>query len=163
MFSHRSLSLFLGLFLAFGILMSSPLVLAQVKEASPSQFDAEYAKRLGADELGMRHYVLVILKTGPNKIEAGKERDAMFAGHFANMKRLAAEGKLVLAGPLDGVDGWRGLFIFLAKEIDEAKSWTETDPVIIKGAMIAEYHKWYGSAALLEVNQIHSKIAKKNF
>ena len=31
----------------------------------------------------------------------GPERDEMFKGHFANMKRLAGEGKLALAGPLD--------------------------------------------------------------
>jgi hypothetical protein len=34
--------------------------------------------------VGMRQYVLVVLKTGPNKLPAGPERDAMFKGHFAN-------------------------------------------------------------------------------
>jgi uncharacterized protein YciI len=163
MFTLRLPILISSLILTLTCTISSAPALAQVKEQGASQFDAEYAKRLGADEMGMRNYVLVILKTGPNKIAAGKERDDMFAGHFANMKRLASEGKLVLAGPLDGVDGWRGLFVFLAKEISDAKAWTETDPVIVKGAMVAEYHKWYGSAAVLEVNQIHSKIAQKSF
>jgi uncharacterized protein YciI len=31
-------------------------------------------------------------------------RQKMFAGHFANIKRLAAEKKLVLAGPLMAVN-----------------------------------------------------------
>ncbi len=94
-------------------------------------------------------------------MSAGKEREEMFAGHFANMKRLAAEGKLALAGPFDGVDGWRGLFIFAVKDIEEAKQLTATDPVIIKGEMIAEYHKWYGSAALMEVARIHDTLSEK--
>ncbi len=139
----------------------------QQPEAKPTppanpKYDAELAKKLGADERGMRPYVLVILKTGPKRMPEGEERKAMFAGHFANMTRLAAEGKLALAGPLDGVDGWRGLFVFAVETIEEAKKLTETDPVIINGEMIAEYHKYYGSAGLMMVNEIHEKISKQN-
>src|SRR5690349_4562277 len=80
--------------------------------AAPA-YDADLARKLGADNNGMRSYVLVILKTGPKRIPAGPERDAMFKGHFANMERLASEGKLVLAGPFGDREGdWRGLFIF---------------------------------------------------
>jgi len=127
---------------------------------SNPKYDAAAAERLGADHRGMRTYILVVLKTGPNKIAAGKERDEMFAGHFANIKRLAAEGKLAVAGPFDGVDGWRGLFIFAVKDIEEAKQLTATDPVIIKGEMVAEYHKWYGSAAMMDVGRIHDTLSK---
>lgn len=126
------------------------------------KYDAATAQRLGADPHGMRQFVLVILKTGPNKVPAGKERDEMFAGHFANMKRLADEGKLALAGPLDGVDGWRGLFVYAVKDIEEAKLLTATDPVIIKGEMVAEYHKWYGSAAVMDIARIHATLSEKN-
>lgn len=147
--------------------LCSAAAFGQQPEAKPAppanlKFDGELAKKLGADERGMRPYVLVILKTGPKTIPAGKERDEMFAGHFANMTRLAAEGKLVVAGPLDRVDGWRGLFIFAVDSVEEAKKLTETDPVIVKGEMIAEYHKYYGSAGLMMVNEIHEKISKKN-
>jgi hypothetical protein len=75
------------------------------------------------------------------------------------MERLASEGKLVLAGPLDGVDGWRGLFVFATAEIEEARRHVASDPVIINGEMVAEYHQFYGSAALMSVNEIHKKIA----
>lgn len=126
------------------------------------KFDAATAQRLGADQRGMRQFVLVILKTGPNKVAAGKEREDMFAGHFANMKRLAEEGKLALAGPLDGVDGWRGLFVYAVKDIEEAKLLTATDPVIIKGEMVAEYHKWYGSAAVMDIARVHATLSEKN-
>ena len=87
----------------------------------------------------------------------------MFKGHFANMQRLAKEGVLALAGPLDGVDGWRGLFVLAVKDIEEAKKHVATDPVIIQGEMIAEYHRWYGSAGVMLVNATHEKVQKKQF
>jgi len=130
--------------------------------ASPA-FDQALAEKLGADEYGMRQYVLVILKTGPTPVPAGAARDEMFRGHFANMKRLAAEGKLALAGPLDGVDGWRGLFILAVDDLEEAAALVATDPVVIHGEMIAEYHAYYGSAALMLVNEAHEKVARKSF
>ena len=87
----------------------------------------------------------------------------MFKGHFANINRLAKEGKLALAGPFDGADGWRGLFVLAVADIEEARKHVATDPVIIKGEMIAEYHRYYGSAALMLVNEAHDKVAKKSF
>jgi uncharacterized protein YciI len=130
--------------------------------ASPN-FDEALAEALGADEYGMRQYVLVILKTGPTPMPAGAERDAMFRGHFANMKRLAADGKLALAGPLDGVDGWRGLFVLAVSDLEEAAALVATDPVVMHGEMVAEYHQYYGSAALMLVNETHEKVARKGF
>ncbi len=131
--------------------------------ALASKFDAELAKSVGADDYGMKKYVLVVLKTGPKTMPKGEERDAMFKGHFANMKRLAEEKKLAVAGPFDGVDGWRGLFILAVADIEEAKKLVATDPVIINGEMIAEYHKLFASAALMLVPEGHYKVAKKSF
>lgn len=129
--------------------------------APAAKYDADLAKSLGADERGMRAFVLVVLKTGPKKMAEGPARKKMFEGHFANIQRLAGEKKLVLAGPLDGVDGWRGIFVFATPDIELAKSYVATDPVIVNGEMGAEYHKFYGSAALMMVNDVHNKIEKK--
>jgi len=124
-------------------------------------YDPELAASLGADEYGMRNYVLVILTTGPSRVPDGPERTEMFQGHFANMNRLAEAGKLVLAGPLDGAQGRRGLFIMAVADIDEARALVASDPVIIKGEMAAEYHAWYGSAALPLLRDIHASIARQ--
>jgi len=132
-------------------------------DAAKAPYDAQLAQSLGADNHGMRPYVLVILKTGPTPVPAGAERDEMFKGHFANMNRLSAEGVLALAGPLDGVDGWRGLFILAVPDIEAARKHVGTDPVVLKGEMVAEYHKYYGSAALMLVPETHAKIAKEKF
>lgn len=155
--SKQALLIFFGL-----LFFSLRPAAAQSEPAAPTlQYDAELAKSLGADERGMRSYVLVILKTGPNKVPEGPARNKMFQGHFANIQRLAAEKKLVLAGPLDGADGWRGVFVFATPDINQAKDFVATDPVIVNGEMVAEYHKFYGSAGLMMVNEIHNKIQKK--
>jgi uncharacterized protein YciI len=135
---------------------------ASASAAKPA-FDAELAKRTGADERGMRQYVLVILKTGPTPETDPEKRKAMFAGHMANIGRLADAGKLAVAGPFgESEDGWRGLFIFAVRDIEEAKALTATDPVIIQGEMIAEYHPWYGSAAMMLVPELSKQLAKES-
>ena len=35
---------------------------------------------------------------------------------------------------------------------------TETDPVIVEGEMIAEYHRWYGSAAAMLIPELHNQL-----
>lgn len=127
--------------------------------APVAAFDAELAKRHGADERGMRRYVLVVLRTGPTRVPDGEARTAMFAGHMANIQRLAKAGKLAVAGPFMPSDsGWRGLFIFAVESVEEAKALTETDPVIVNGEMVAEYHPWYGSAALMATAELHERM-----
>ena len=132
-----------------------------VPAAPPAGYDAALAESLGADDYGMRRYVLVILRSGPTPLPQGAERDAMFRGHFANMERLAAEGRLVLAGPLDGVDGRRGIFILDTADLAEARTLVATDPVIAQGEMTADFHAYYGSAALKTINATHARIQRK--
>jgi uncharacterized protein YciI len=134
------------------------------KQEKP-KFDAELAKKLGADKYGMKSYVLAILKTGPNDASiTGKERSDMFKGHMANMNRLAAEGKLAVAGPFGKNDkAFRGLFILNVTTVEDAKKLTDTDPVVKAGMMIVEFVPWYGSAALMQTNEIHEKIAETSF
>ncbi len=138
------------------------VALAQSGAAAPADkagYDGALAKRLGANENGMRSYVLVILRTGPKPVPKGKARDAMFAGHFANIARLAAAGKLVLAGPFGEHNGdWRGLFLLAVDDVEQARLLTATDPVIAQGEMIAEYHAWYGSAAAMMLPELHERL-----
>lgn len=127
-----------------------------------STYDAAKAQAWGANEQGLRPYVFVLLKTGPKRMPDGPARNEMFKGHFANMTRLSKEGLLVYAGPLDGVEGLRGLFILATPDMDAARKAVDTDPVIVNGEMVAELHKHFGSAALLAVNEWHPKLIKPN-
>ena len=145
-----------GLALALLGALSAPTLAG---ESAPGARDEALARRVGADEHGMRQYVLVILRTGPTRVPDGEARKAMFAGHFANMERLSKAGKLVLAGPFaEDPAGWRGLFVFAVADIEEAKQLVATDPVIINGEMVADYHRWYGSAATMLIPEWHAKL-----
>lgn len=129
--------------------------------AQGATYNEALANKLGADDYGMRQYVLVILKTGPAK-PAEAERQKLMAGHMENIGRMADEGTLVMAGPFLKNDfAYRGLYIFAVKTVDEARALTETDPAVKAGVLEADYLPWYGSAALPELTAIHKTIQKQ--
>lgn len=127
-------------------------------------FDSLLAKRLGADDYGMKSYILVILKTG-SYTNAGKAfTDSCFAGHMQNINRLAEEKKLVVAGPLGkNEQSYRGIFILDTPHQDEASKWVQTDPAVSSGLLDPLYFKWYGSAALPEYLEVSEKINRFDF
>ena len=53
------------LLVVLGCILTAPLLAGEAETTAVRAFDAELAKRVGADERGMRQYVLCILKTGP--------------------------------------------------------------------------------------------------
>jgi uncharacterized protein YciI len=134
--------------------------MAQEATPAPVPYDPVLAQELGADKRGMRPYILAILKTGPRDAEITDQdqRAALFAGHFANMAKLAEAGQLVLAGPLGGEDGRRGLFILNAPDIEAARALVATDPTVEAGIFIVDFNRYYGSAALMMVNSVHARI-----
>ena len=144
------------------LLLAAPLLAAE-GDAPKVAYDAELAQRLGADERGMKTYVLCILKTGPQDGEIkGDARKEIFAGHFANINKLADEGKLAVAGPFGKNDKtWRGLYIFNVATVEEAEKLVVLDPAVKAGVFVAELTPWYGSAALMVVTETHRKIEKQ--
>ncbi len=131
-------------------------------EAETVGFDSVKAKLYGADQYGMRPYVIAFLKTGPNTPKDSAHSAELQTAHMANIGRLAEEGKLVLAGPFygDAKGDFRGIYIFDTPHVDSAKAYTESDPAIKYGSLIMELKQWYGSAALKAVNDIHTEIAE---
>ncbi len=124
-------------------------------------YDQKLADSLGADDYGMKAYVLVILKTGPVKIENKALTDSLFRGHLNNIGRLAKEGKLVVAGPLkQNEKTYRGIFILNVKTLDEAKILLQSDPAVKEKLLEAELFQWYGSAALPMYLKDHARIEK---
>ena len=144
--------------LALALIIIIPVAMAADKPA----FDPELAKKLGADERGMKMYVLCILKTGPKDAEIkGEERKKIFEGHFANITRLADEGKLAVAGPFDDNDkSWRGLYIFNVATIAEAEKLVLLDPAVKAEVFVADLTPWYATAALMVVPETHKRIEK---
>jgi uncharacterized protein YciI len=126
------------------------------------KYDKVLAESLGADEYGMKAYVFVILKIGSNPTQDKEILNTLFRGHMDNISRLAAAGKLVVAGPLGKNDKtYRGIFILNVKTIEEAAVLLETDPAIKEKLLDVEMYQWYGSAALPEYLKVHEKIEKQ--
>jgi uncharacterized protein len=129
-------------------------------EPAKSSYDAALAKKLGADERGMKTFVFVNLIRGKKQFEKA-ERDKLVAGHMENIGKLAESGKLVMAGPFFDDNDIRGIYVFDVDTLEKAKALTETDPAVKAGVFEFEMRLWYGSAALLELNRIHNSIQKK--
>jgi uncharacterized protein len=129
-----------------------------------AEYDPELAKEFGADDYGMKAYVLVILKTGSQVIEDKTVRDSLFAGHMQNISRLADEGKLIVAGPLfANENNYRGIFILDTDSVELANEWVQTDPVIKEKLLDADLYKWYGAAALRTYLEVQEKVTKTSF
>jgi uncharacterized protein YciI len=147
--------------LLFLVFFCFSCTLLQAQSSNP-QYNKALADSMGGDDYGMKMYTFVILKTCPNPIHDKKIRDSLFAGHMANINRLADMGKLVVAGPFEtNAHQYRGLFILDVKSIEEAKALLDQDPVLHSKLMEVEIFQWYGSAALPKYLPFHEKIEKK--
>lgn len=130
-------------------------------EVSNPLYNKALADSLGADDYGMKLYTLVILRTGPVKIEDQERVNTLLRGHLDNIFRLEAEGKLVVAGPFGNNDlAFRGMYIFDVPSVQEAKVLLKSDPAIEAGIFDVEMLQWYGSAALKSYLNVHKLIEK---
>lgn len=151
------------LFLLISLITVTLAIQAQEKKAK-SPYDEALAKKLGADNYGMKMYVLVMLKSGTNTTETKAKTDSLFAGHMANMGKMVEAQKLIVAGPMGKNDkNYRGIFVLNTKSIEEAKQLLESDPAIKAKLLEPELYNWYGSAALAEYLPFHDKIQKSSF
>lgn len=133
-----------------------------VEASGNPNYDEGLAKRLGADDYGMKSYWLVMLKTGPNTTADKALIADSFRGHMENMDRLVKEGKLIVAGPLGKNDrAYRGIFILSEPgTAEDMEQLLQTDPAVRAGLLEAEIYPWYGSAALPEYLPAADKIWK---
>lgn len=133
-----------------------------ISDTLDTGYNHKLAEELGADDYGMRQYVMAFLKTGPNPTTDSTKAMELQRAHLDNIRRMAQEGDLVLAGPFMDNGEVRGIYIFDVRTVEEARELTETDPSIQAGALEMELRPWYGSAALMQVNDIHVQISKQN-
>ena len=134
----------------------------EVIKPSESKYDSLLAQKYGADDFGMKKYVFAFLNRGPNQTLDSLEAMKLQTAHLKNIERLAIEGKLVLAGPFFGNEDLRGIYVFDVSTIEEAEKLVQTDPAIQAGSLVMELKEWYGSAALMAVNDLHYKVSKQN-
>lgn len=137
------------------------IVSVTIAQTSNPDYDPVLAERLGADDYGMKSYVLVILKTGSNRTTDKAFIDSCFAGHMTNIYRLVEMKKMIVAGPLKkNKNAYRGIYILNTGSLEEADALVKTDPAIKENLLEADLYNWYGSAALPEYLSASDKIWK---
>ena len=146
------------------IVFTSACIYMEASAQTNDSYDSTLAKKLGADEYGMKHYVFVILKTGSANITDKNKLDSIFRGHLANIHRLADRGELALAGPFgNNSNNYRGLYIFNVTDTNEVRKLLQTDPAVHAKLLEPEIYAWYGSAATQQINELHKKVARTSF
>jgi hypothetical protein len=61
--------------------------------------DSSLVAEFGADQHGMKSYVLAFLKEGPNKAVDAMRAEELFQGRMKKIDRMAKNGDLVLVAP----------------------------------------------------------------
>jgi uncharacterized protein YciI len=94
------------------------------------------------DRTVSRDCVFVQLMSGPRSETISKEEaQTVFAGHFANMQKLAEAGQLLVAGPYGAPkrdSSLRGVLILSPADVDSARALADTDPGVIAGVFRTE-------------------------
>ena len=78
--------------------------------------------------------------------------------HMANIRKMADDGKLLLAGPFTDGGELRGMFVFKVGSAEEAKALCEQDPAVRAGRLVCELHPWLSPKG---ISVPHSAGSKK--
>jgi fermentation-respiration switch protein FrsA (DUF1100 family)/uncharacterized protein YciI len=97
----------------------------------------------------MSHYVVGFLRKGPAwTAEDTAATRKIQEGHTANIRKMAATGKLIIAGPLDDHGDLRAMLIFNVSSVEEARAVAAADPAIQSGRLVLELHPWLAAQGL---------------
>lgn len=118
-----------------------------------SDLFSQSAKNSAApDPSGMSVYYMAMLKSGPVRSHDSATAATIQEAHMAHIMKMAAEKKLILAGPFLDNGELRGIFIFNVAAKEEAEALTNQDPAVQAGRLIMEIHPWYGPAILKDID-----------
>lgn len=100
------------------------------------------AQAAGNPAENLKPYFFVLLKKGPNRNQDSVTAARIQKEHMENINKLAAMGKLNVAGPFLDDGELRGIFIFDSNSEEEVRSMVENDPAVKAGRLTYEIHPW---------------------
>ena len=116
--------------LASHVLLISLLAAYSAFAQAPTQPDAKPAQ-----------YFFVLLNRPANAPQLSKEAgEKLQEEHMANIQKMAAEHKLVIAGPFEEDTALRGIFVFQGDSAAQVQDWANSDPAVKAGRLSAEVH-----------------------
>jgi uncharacterized protein YciI len=95
------------------------------------------------------YYFGMLLKAEKWTPEVTPESTALQEQHMAHIVAMDKAGRLVLAGPLLDDGTIRGLLVYKAASLEEAKAWAEADPAVKAGRLKVEMHPWMVKKGIL--------------
>ena len=125
------------------------LVLAVLAAGLPAHGRADPP---AVDPAGRELRYVVFLRPDPaRKPLTLEERQRIQDAHMANIQRMADEGVLVAAGPMeDQPVTISGIFVFKVPSLSEARRIAGLDPTVVHGRNTVDVHPWLGPAGIGE-------------
>ncbi len=80
---------------------------------------------------------------------AAPERQELQKRHLGYLASMHKLGRLVIAGPLLDDGTIRGLVVYKASSLEEARGWAEADPAVVAGRLKIEMHPWMVQKGIL--------------
>ena len=121
-----------------------PMALSLLLAVAPRGGTSRGAQKPSETNYEMTTYYLVLLHRGPKSTgsetpDAQRIQDA----HMANIRRMADEGKLIMAGPISDDGKLRGIFVLRAGSLQDAQGLAAADPAVMAGRLVPEVHPWF--------------------
>lgn len=138
-------------------LLFSPLACAQAPPqpaatpAAAASAPAQPAPEGTSAQPELVTYQFGLIRKGPKWTpEKTPETQRIQEGHLANIRRLAEEGSLVAAGPVEAAEGsdLRGIFVFKGVSRAEAQKLADSDPAVQAGRLRLEFLDFVGTSGI---------------
>jgi uncharacterized protein len=102
---------------------------------------ANFQKPLASADTELLHFGF--LTSGPNRGQDPEQAKRLQAAHLAHMTDQHAQGALLAAGPIgEGGGDRRGIVVYRAKTMEEARARAEADPAVKAGRLVVELYAW---------------------